>query len=111
MKLAIIVANKDIADNLSSKLTENNFQFSSAQSYQSPLEKTSTTFHIPLEEKQIEKLKEILKKTAKLHDETISAPLTMGGEMDSMNTSQNTQEIKSGGATLMILPLDSIEVI
>lgn len=110
MKLAIIIANKDIASDVAKTLSESNFVFSSNQSYHSPLEKSSTTFMIPIKDNQVETIKKIVKQKASLHSETISAPVSMGSEMDSMITAQSTQEIKSGGATIMILPLDSVDI-
>lgn len=108
MKLILIITHEDNAPDLEQTLLDQKHSFTKLESQGGFLKKRNLTFLLATEDEKVEKLIALTKKTAKTKQETVSAPVFSGTEVENILSSSSTVNVTVGGATIFVLPLEKI---
>lgn len=108
MKLLVIITHEDSAKDVQDALIKNKYSVTQLESKGGFLKKKNSTFITAVKETDTEAVIEIVKENARTKEETISAPLFSGTDVEGMLSSTATAKITVGGATIFVLPLDKM---
>lgn len=104
MKLVIAVVQDDDAVDLIEELTENKFRVTKLATTGGFLKSGNTTLMIGVEEKDIDKVIEIIEKVCKTRDQIITTPSTVAGTTGVYMP--YPVEVEVGGATIFVVDVD-----
>ncbi|MCD8501028.1 MAG: cyclic-di-AMP receptor [Bacillaceae bacterium] len=107
MKLIIAVVQDKDSNNLASQLVKENFKATKLASTGGFLKAGNTTFLVGTEDEQVEEVLKIIKDTCKSREQLVAPISPMGGNADSYIP--YPVQVKVGGATVFVLPVDQFE--
>lgn len=107
MKLVIAVVQDKDSNILASKLVEANYKATKLASTGGFLKAGNTTFLIGTEDETVDDVLRIIKENCKSRNQLVAPISPMGGNADSYIP--YPVEVKVGGATVFVLPVDQFE--
>ncbi|OIJ17569.1 hypothetical protein BKP37_03505 [Anaerobacillus alkalilacustris] len=107
MKLVVAVIQDKDSSNLASTLVAANFKATKLASTGGFLKAGNTTFIIGTEDERVDDVLEIIKDSCKNRDQLVAPVSPMGGNADTYIP--YPVNVKVGGATVFVLPVDQFE--
>lgn len=105
MKLVMAVIQDKDSAMLSDGLIEANFQATKLSSTGSFLRAGNTTFMIGVEDKRVDEVLAVIKENCQSRDEYIATPVSLDVTLES--SIHYPIEVRVGGATVFVLPVDN----
>ena len=103
MKLIFIIAHKENSKHLEESLLEKKYHFTKLETMGGFLQKKNVTYLMGVEDKNVDDLMEIIKKTCKTHEEVVGQPIFTAGQPGDMLIPDGQTKIKVGGATVFVI--------
>ncbi|MBU1118537.1 cyclic-di-AMP receptor [Patescibacteria group bacterium] len=108
MKLLIVITHEENAEDLESTFVEKKIHFTKLESKGGFLKQKNSTFLLACKKEQVDPIIELIKNKAKQKEETVSAPLFTGTDVESIMSSSSTVTVTVGGATILVVPLEKL---
>lgn len=107
MKLVVAIVQDKDSNNLANALVEGKYQATKLASTGGFLKAGNTTFMIGTEDNNVDDVLEIIKESCQSRDQLVAPISPMGGNADSYIP--YPVNVKVGGATVFVLPVDQFE--
>ncbi|MGO2083337.1 cyclic-di-AMP receptor [Vagococcus sp.] len=104
MKLILAIVQDKDSNRLSNEFTKHNIRVTKLSTTGGFLRAGNTTFIVGIEDERIEDVLELIKETCQSREQYITSPLSLDMPMDSH--SSRPIEVKVGGATVFVLPVE-----
>lgn len=103
MKLVFIVAHKRNSKKLEESLVAQKHHFTKLETTGGFLQKKNITYLMGVEDKRVDDVLKIVKKTCKTHEEVVGQPVFTAGQPGDMLIPDGQTKIKVGGATIFVV--------
>lgn len=104
MKIILAIVQDKDSNRLSSEFMKNNVRVTKLSTTGGFLRAGNTTFIVGIEDERIDEVLEIIKETCRSREQYITSPLSLDMPMDVH--SAHPIEVKVGGATVFVLPVE-----
>jgi uncharacterized protein YaaQ len=111
MQLVFIVAHKENSKDLEEALVNNKHHFTKLDTTGGFLQKKNVTYLMGVEDKSVDDVLKIVKKTCKTHEEVVGQPVFTAGSPGEMLMPDGQTKIKVGGATVFTVKAEKFEKI